>query len=92
MKLALIQLAYDDAEPLEERRARVADLVRMQAGHDLVILPELWGPTGFDYRRWAASAEPVAGPSVAALAPVARAARSMRSALPTASPGTPPGA
>lgn len=72
MKLALIQLAYDDAEPLKERRARVADLVRMQAGHDLVILPELWGPTGFDYRRWAASAEPVAGPSVAALAPVAR--------------------
>ena len=41
---------------------RVADLVRAQAGHDLVVLPELWAPGGFDYRDWAERAEPVDGP------------------------------
>jgi len=50
MRIALIQLRYDDAAPLPERRARAADLVRAQRGHDLVVLPELWAPGGFDYR------------------------------------------
>ena len=43
MRVAVIQLAYADGEPLPERRDRAAHLVRQQAGHDLVILPELWG-------------------------------------------------
>lgn len=72
MKVAVIQLAYDDAESLGERRERVAALVREQAGHDVVILPELWGGTGFDYQRWEGAAEPLDGPTVAALAPAAR--------------------
>jgi len=71
MKVAVIQLAYDDAEPLATRRERAADLVRAQRGHDLVILPELWGPTGFDYSRWEASAEPLDGPTFAALSAAA---------------------
>ncbi|GAA1751436.1 nitrilase-related carbon-nitrogen hydrolase [Nostocoides vanveenii] len=57
MKVAVIQLAYDDHEPMAERVARAADLVRAQRGHDLVILPELWPMTGFDYRRWDGLAE-----------------------------------
>ena len=71
MKVAVVQLAYADDEPLAARRERVLELVRMQSGHDLVILPELWGPTGFDYSRWEASAEDLDGPSVQAFAAVA---------------------
>ncbi|MEI2776012.1 MAG: carbon-nitrogen family hydrolase [Tetrasphaera sp.] len=71
MKVALIQLGYADGEPLDERRERAAALVREQAGHDLVILPELWAPTGFGYRGWEAAAEPVDGPTVAAIASAA---------------------
>ena len=39
MKVALIQLAYGDDESVLERTRRAADLVRAQAGHDLVVLP-----------------------------------------------------
>ncbi len=76
MRIALVQVGYDDAEPLAERVERVSDLVRSltsapsvarsserrtQRGPDLVVLPELWAPTGFDYRRWEAAAEPLDG-------------------------------
>ena len=46
MKVALIQLAYGDEESVADRTARVAGLVRAQAGHDLVVLPELWAAGG----------------------------------------------
>jgi predicted amidohydrolase len=72
MRVAVVQLAYDDAEPVGDRIDRVIALVRAQAGHDLVVLPELWQPTGFGYRRWASLAEPVDGPLVHAMARAAR--------------------
>ena len=72
MKVALIQLAYGDDESVADRTRRVADLVRAQAGHDLVVLPELWAPGGFDYRHWDERAEPVDGPVATALADAAR--------------------
>jgi len=72
MKVALIQLAYGDDESVLERTHRAADLVRAQAGHDLVVLPELWAPGGFDYRHWDERAEPVYGPFAGALAEAAR--------------------
>lgn len=59
MKVAVIQLAYDDHEPMAERVTRAGDLVRAQRGHDLVILPELWPMTGFDYHRWEELAQPL---------------------------------
>jgi predicted amidohydrolase len=62
MRIAVIQLAYDDREPVAEKVTRAADLVRAQAGHDLVVLPELWAPGGFSYQRWEERAEPVDGP------------------------------
>ena len=74
MRVAIIQLAYDDDEAPGARVERVAQLVRDQAGHDLVVLPELWQPTGFGYRHWAELAEPVDGPLVHAMARAARAA------------------
>ena len=72
MRIAAVQLAYDDAESSADRVARVVDLVAAQAGHDLVVLPELWAPTGFGYRRWADEAEPLDGRFAAAMAQAAR--------------------
>ena len=72
MKVALIQLAYGDDESVAARIRRATDLVRAQAGHDLVVLPELWAPGGFDYRHWDERAESVDGPTASALAQAAR--------------------
>lgn len=72
MRVALVQLAYADEESPAARTARAADLVRAQAGADLVVLPELWAPTGFGYADWAERAEPVAGPTISAMQEAAR--------------------
>ena len=72
LRVALVQLGYDDGESAAERVERVVRLVRDQRGHDLVVLPELWQPTGFGYRRWDALAEPVDGPLVHTMARAAR--------------------
>ncbi|WP_346767764.1 carbon-nitrogen family hydrolase [Knoellia koreensis] len=63
MRVALIQVAYGDDEPMDARIERVAGLVREHGpGHDLVVLPELWAPGGFAYREWADRAQPIDGP------------------------------
>lgn len=72
MRVAVLQIAYGDDELMAERVTRVADLVRAQAGHDLVVLPELWAPGGFSYREWDARAQPVDGPIGAAMSAAAR--------------------
>jgi predicted amidohydrolase len=72
MRIAVIQLGYDDREPVADRVTRVAGLVRAQAGHDLVVLPELWAPGGFSYRNWEECAEQVDGPVAAAMSAAAR--------------------
>ena len=71
MKVSVIQLGYDDRETVEARPARVVSLVEAQAGHDLVVLPELWPAGGFDYRHWNERAEPVDGPVATALSAAA---------------------
>lgn len=77
MRIALIQLGYDDREPVADRVTRAADLVRTQAGHDLVVLPELWAPGGFAYREWDTRAEPVNGPIASAMSAAAQDAEVM---------------
>jgi predicted amidohydrolase len=72
MRIAVIQLAYGDDESIEERTARVAGLVGAQAGHDLVVLPELWSAGGFDYRAWQERAQGLDGPVAAAMSAAAR--------------------
>lgn len=72
MRVAVLQIGYGDDEPMSERITRVTDLVRAQAGHDLVVLPELWAPGGFSYREWDARAQPVDGPIGAAMSAAAR--------------------
>ncbi len=71
MKVAVVQVGYGDEESLAERVERVCGLVAAQRGHDLVILPELWAMTGFDYRRWEDLAEPLDGSVVTAMAAAA---------------------
>ncbi|GAB3074532.1 MULTISPECIES: carbon-nitrogen family hydrolase [unclassified Phycicoccus] len=72
MRVAVLQVAYGDDEPMDDRVERVAALVREQQGHDLVVLPELWAPGGFSYREWAGRAQPVDGPIGTAMAAAAR--------------------
>ncbi len=72
MRIAVVQLAYGDEEPFGTRVERVAGVVAGLAGHDLVVLPELWGATGFDYARWDEQAQPLDGPWATAMADVAR--------------------
>ena len=72
MRIAMIQLGYADREPVADRVTRVADLVRAQAGHDFVVLPELWAPGGFSYQEWDKRAEPVDGPIASAMSVAAR--------------------
>lgn len=74
MRIAVVQLAYDDEEPFEARVDRVASLVADLAGHDLVVLPELWAATGFGYTRWADEAQPLDGSWAGAMAAAARSA------------------
>jgi len=72
MRIAVIQLAYGDEESVEQRTERVAAMVRAQAGHDLVVLPELWSAGGFDYPAWEQRAQAVDGPVAQAMAAAAR--------------------
>ncbi|GAA4410855.1 carbon-nitrogen family hydrolase [Fodinibacter luteus] len=74
MRIAVVQLAYGDDESFEARVDRVTALVAGLSGHDLVVLPELWGATGFDYGRWAERAQPLDGPWARAMADAARSA------------------
>jgi predicted amidohydrolase len=93
MRVHVLQVAYGDDEPVAARIERVADLVAAQVGADLVVLPELWAPTGMDYRGWEAAAEPIDGHTVTAIARAAEKAGSTvhaGSILEQAPPGTEP--
>ena len=72
LRVAVLQVAYGDDEPVEQRVERVAALVREQRGHDLVVLPELWAAGGFAYREWDERAQPVDGPVGTAMSEAAR--------------------
>jgi predicted amidohydrolase len=72
MRVHVLQVAYGDDEPVAARVERVAELVAAQSGADLVVLPELWAPTGFGYQGWTAAAETVDGPTVTAIAAAAK--------------------
>ncbi len=72
MRVALVQVSYGDDEPVADRVARVAALVREERGADLVVLPELWAPGGFAYATWEDRAEALDGPTMTAMASAAR--------------------
>ncbi|MGL4745134.1 MAG: nitrilase-related carbon-nitrogen hydrolase, partial [Dermatophilaceae bacterium] len=74
MRVAVVQLEYGDSESSGARIERVCSVVAGLTGYDLVVLPELWMPTGFGYQHWAGLAEPLGGPWARAMADAARAA------------------
>ncbi|MEU3662091.1 carbon-nitrogen family hydrolase [Streptomyces sp. NPDC032940] len=71
MRASLMQISVNEDETVEARRARVAGLVREQAGADLVVLPELWTTGAFAFEEFDAQAEPLQGPTYEAMAKAA---------------------
>lgn len=73
MRVALIQLSITDEEPMTARLARVqALIVSLRGRADLVVLPELWLTGAFATRAAINAAEPLDGPTLAAMAAAAR--------------------
>lgn len=72
MRVSLVQLRSDEGEASGARLDRAVGLVRAQRGADLVLLPELWLPGGFDHRAWQRCAEPLSGQFGASMAALAR--------------------
>ncbi|AEW95405.1 MULTISPECIES: carbon-nitrogen family hydrolase [Streptomycetaceae] len=72
MRVSLIQIDVNPDEPGQVRRERVAALVRAERGADLVVLPELWPVGAFAFDEFAASAEPLDGPTATAMSAAAR--------------------
>ncbi|MEU8881598.1 carbon-nitrogen family hydrolase [Streptomyces hydrogenans] len=73
MRASLIQIAVDPDEPVADRRARAARLVREERGAaDLVVLPELWPVGAFAADLFGPESEPLHGPTYDAMAAAAR--------------------
>jgi predicted amidohydrolase len=75
VRASILQIAVRPDEPADERRARVSDLVRRQHASDLVVLPELWTVGAFAFDAFRAHAEPLDGPTAAAMSAAAAEAR-----------------
>jgi predicted amidohydrolase len=74
VKVALVQLDVDLAEPRERRLHRVLETIARHGDADLVVLPELWLTGYFAFDEYADTAEPLDGPTARALGGAARAA------------------
>lgn len=73
VRATLLQIDVDQRESVAARRARVAAMVRANAGADLVVLPELWPVGAFSSEDFAAEAEAVdGGPTAEAMSAAAR--------------------
>lgn len=73
MKIALAQVASPDEESSAERLERVcAMLTRLEQNVDLVVLPELWRVGYNHFDDYPHAAESLSGPTVQALAGIAR--------------------
>jgi predicted amidohydrolase len=74
MRVTVIQTEVDGAAPYEERVAGVCAQVAACRDADLVSLPELWATGYFAFDDYAATAEPLDGPTRSALSAAAQAA------------------
>jgi predicted amidohydrolase len=73
MRVAAIQLDFDEREDFEARIHRAGVLVaRAATDADLVVLPELWPNGGFTYQLWDATAQALDGSAVVAMQEAAR--------------------
>ena len=72
IRVALIQLRCDSAEPMSVRIDRALSMVREAAPRaDLVVLPELWSTCAFDLPAARDGAESIDGPLVTSLSALA---------------------
>ncbi|WP_151526429.1 carbon-nitrogen family hydrolase [Serinicoccus kebangsaanensis] len=92
MRVAVIQLGYAEGaqESVAARADRAAGLVRSAgAGHDLVLLPELWSAGGFASAEWEERSQDLSGLDRGelppALVPVAEATREIGAVVHTGS-------
>jgi predicted amidohydrolase len=74
MRVTLLQLEVDRSTPYQQRVAEVCERVVACRDADLVLLPELWATTYFAFDDYAATAEPLDGPTRSALSAAAAAA------------------
>src|SRR5829696_2919523 len=74
MRVTLLQLSVDRTLPYADRVASVCASVAACGDSDLVLLPELWATTYFAFDDYAATAEPLDGPTRSALSAAAAAA------------------
>jgi predicted amidohydrolase len=73
MRIHMLQVRVDLAEPIPERIARVGALAAAQKDADLIVLPELWVQGAFDLDSFSQHAESLDGPAISAMAEAARA-------------------
>ncbi|MFL6128636.1 MAG: carbon-nitrogen family hydrolase [Mycobacteriales bacterium] len=74
MRVAAIQADVDGSAPYAARVAGVCEQVAACGDAELVLLPELWATGYFAFDDYAATAEPLDGPTCAALSAAAAAA------------------
>ena len=74
MRVTLIQTEVDGRLPYRERVAGVCAQVAACGDADLVLLPELWATGYFAFDDYAATAEPLDGPTCSALSAAAASA------------------
>lgn len=68
MRVAVLQLAFDDGESKEQRLARVEGILDRVRGADLVLLPEIWNIGYFSFDRYREESETLSGETVSRLA------------------------
>jgi predicted amidohydrolase len=74
VKVSAVQLRVEDGESPADRLTTAGRAVCDEAarGAELVLLPEMWLPGYFAFGTYAATAEPLDGPTITALAELAR--------------------
>jgi predicted amidohydrolase len=72
VRIAAVQMRYDDAESIGQRIERCTALIQDTGAVDLLVLPELWAHGGFGYDRWPHTAEHLDDTVFTAMARVAR--------------------
>lgn len=67
IKLACLQLDSGAADAKDQRVARVVERIHQLQPVDLIVLPELWPVTYFQFDRYETEAESLQGPTVTAI-------------------------
>jgi predicted amidohydrolase len=74
LRVASLQVEVSPQETMSDRLERVAELIAAASDVDVLVLPELWTVSYFDFDRYREAAEPMGGPTVTRVASAAVAA------------------